>query len=56
MKSPKDRLKELELEKLKLFGKALRQYPSSPRQKETHAKIEKIHAEILRLSRDAEEK
>lgn len=42
-------IKELELKKLKLFGKALRAFPSSPRQKEIHKEIEAIFAEIDRL-------
>jgi hypothetical protein len=43
------KIKDLELQKLKLFGKALRAFPSSPKQKEIHKEIEAIFAEINRL-------
>jgi hypothetical protein len=44
-------IKRLELEKLKLFGKALKAYPSSPRQLEIHKKVEKIFAKIAKLKK-----
>jgi hypothetical protein len=43
-------LAELELLKLKLFGKALRAFPSSPRQKAIHSEIEKVFNAITKLT------
>lgn len=42
----KNKREELELEKLKLFGKALKAFPSSPKQREIHAQIEKVQQQI----------
>jgi len=43
-------LDALQLLRLKLFGKALKQFPSSPRQKATHVELEKVCAAISKKS------